>query len=230
MMTGSARILIIDDERPIRRFLRTALAAQDYEIFEAINGQEALHQAARLQPDLIILDIGLPDLDGIEVTRRLREWTGVPIIILSVRDREQDKIIALDSGADDYLTKPFSVGELNARIRVAMRHSASSDNQPIIQLDNLNVDLLHRKVTVDGQEISLTPTEYDLLKLLIQHAGKVLTHRQILKDVWGPVYEDQSHLLRVNISNLRRKIEADPSRPKFILTEPGVGYRFRAID
>jgi two-component system KDP operon response regulator KdpE len=229
-MTNNPGVLIVDDERPIRRFLRTALTAHGYAIYEAANGQEALRQAANLLPDLIILDIGLPDLDGIEVTRRLREWTKIPIIILSVRDREGEKIQALDAGADDYLTKPFSVGELTARMRVALRHIPASESLPVIQTDDLKIDLLHREITLKDQEISLTPTEYDLLKLLVQHAGKVLTHRQILREVWGKAYEDQSHLLRVNISNLRRKIEADPARPTYILTEPGVGYRFRAID
>jgi two-component system KDP operon response regulator KdpE len=226
-MTSGLRVLVVDDERPIRRFLRAALAAHHYEIYEADTGSEALTLAATEHPDLIILDLGLPDLDGIEVTRRLREWTQTPIIILSVRDQESDKIAALDAGADDYLTKPFGVGELTARIRVAMRHTAPSDSEPVFLLDGLAVDLAHRVVKLNGSEISLTPTEYDLLKLLIQHAGKVLTHRQLLRQVWGAPYEDQAHLLRVNISNLRRKIEADPTQPHIILTEAGVGYRLR---
>jgi two-component system KDP operon response regulator KdpE len=225
-MSSGARILIVDDERPIRRFLRTSLSAHGFEIFEAVNGEEALQLAASQRPDLVILDLGLPDIDGIEVTRRLREWTQTPIIILSVRDQENDKISALDAGADDYLTKPFGVGELTARIRAAMRHAAPVEGQPIFQSEGLVVDLAHRLITLNGSEVSLTPTEYDLLKLLIQHAGKVLTHRQLLRQVWGAPYEDQAHLLRVNISNLRHKIEADPTQPTYILTEPGVGYRF----
>ncbi|MHC1781759.1 MAG: response regulator [Anaerolineaceae bacterium] len=229
-MTNGSRILVVDDERPIRRFLRTTLNAHGFEIFEASSGEEALLIAANARPDLIILDLGLPDMDGIEVTRRLREWTQTPIIILSVREQENDKISALDAGADDYLTKPFGVGELTARIRVAMRHSTPAENQPIFQLDDLVVDQVHRRVTVKGNEVSLTPTEYDLLKLLIKHAGKVITHHQILHQVWGQAYEDQSHLVRVNISNLRHKIEADPTQPRFIITEPGVGYRFRVDD
>ena len=226
-MTPGTRILVIDDERPIRRFLRTALAAHHYEVVEAESGQEGLSLAAAERPDLIILDVGLPDLDGIEVTRRLREWTQTPVIILSVRDQESDKIAALDAGADDYLTKPFGVGELTARLRVALRHAAPVEEEPVFEVDGLKVDLARRVVTLNGSEVSLTPTEYDLLKLLIQHAGKVMTHRQLLRQVWGVAYEDQAHLLRVNISNLRGKIEADPAQPRIILTEPGVGYRLR---
>ncbi len=229
-MSANLRILVVDDERPIRRFLRTALAAHHYEIFEAADGQEALEKAASERPDLIILDLNLPDLDGIEITRRLREWTQTPIIILSVREAENDKIAALDAGADDYLTKPFGVGELTARIRTALRHSAPVEDEPVFKIETMSVDLAHRQVRVGGNEVALTPTEYDLLKLLIQHAGKVLTHRQLLRQVWGTAYEDQAHLLRVNISNLRRKIEADPTQPHFVLTEPGVGYRLRVED
>jgi len=226
-MSPGARILVIDDERPIRRFLRTSLSAHHYQVFEAESGQEGLRLAAVEHPDLIILDLGLPDLDGIEVTRRLREWTQTPVIILSVHDQENDKIAALDAGADDFLTKPFGVGELTARLRVALRHTAPAENEPVFEVGGLKVDLAHRAVTLDGNAVSLTPTEYDLLKLLIQHAGKVLTHHQLLRQVWGTAYEDQAHLLRVNISNLRRKIEADPAQPRIILTEPGVGYRLR---
>jgi two-component system KDP operon response regulator KdpE len=228
MKAGSDRILIVDDERAIRRYLRTALEAQGYVVFEAVNGIEALNSVVGAHPDLIILDLGLPDIDGVEVTRRIREWTQVPIIILSVRDQEQDKIEALDVGADDYLTKPFSTGELMARMRVATRRALHVADEPTLQIDQLLVDLAHRRVTLAGVEISLTPTEYDLLRLLVQNRGKVLTHRQILRQVWGPTYESESHLLRVNISNLRRKIEPDMARPSYILTEPGVGYRLRA--
>lgn len=228
--TSNIRVLIVDDERAIRRFLQVSLAAHGHTIFEASNGQEALAAVVTHRPDVIILDLGLPDLDGIEVTRRLREWTQTPIIILSVREHENDKIPVLDAGADDYLTKPFSVGELMARLRVALRHTAQPNDTPIFRTGTLLVDLVRRVVSVDQREIQLTPTEYDLLKLLVTHAGKVLTHHQILRQVWGMGYEDETHLLRVNISNLRRKLEADPTRPVYILTEPGVGYRLRTQD
>jgi two-component system KDP operon response regulator KdpE len=197
-------------------------------VYEAACGQEALAAVPANRPDIIILDLGLPDIEGTEVTRRLREWTQTPIIILSVREQEADKVAALDAGADDYLTKPFGIGELMARIRVALRHSVQADTEPVFQLDDLSVDLGRRQVTVAGNQVSLTPTEYDLLRVLVKHAGKVLTHRQLLRQVWGAGYETETHLLRVNISNLRRKIEPDPVRPHYILTEPGVGYRLRA--
>jgi two-component system, OmpR family, KDP operon response regulator KdpE len=221
------RVLVVDDERAIRRYLRAALNAQGYTIYEAANGQDTLNTVAVERPDLVILDLGLPDLDGVEVTRQLREWTQVPIIILSVREQENDKISALDAGADDYLTKPFSTGELLARIRAALRHNLQSTSEPVFESDGLRVDMAHRQVTVAGQEINLTPTEYDLLRQLVQNAGKVLTHRHLLRLVWGSTYESEAHLLRVNMSNLRHKIEPDPSRPRYILTEPGVGYRLR---
>ncbi len=227
-MSGTGQhVLVVDDEFAIRRFLRVALNAQGYVVAEAGNGWEALNAVVAQRPDIIILDLGLPDMDGVEVTRRLREWTQVPVIILSVREQENDKISALDAGADDYLTKPFSSGELMARLRVALRRSAMPSEEPILQLDGLLVDFSRRIVTIDGQEVSLTPTEYELLRLLVQNAGKVLTHRQLLRQVWGPGYEPDQHLLRVNISNLRRKIEPDPARPRYIITEPGVGYRLR---
>ncbi|HET8999905.1 MAG TPA: winged helix-turn-helix domain-containing protein, partial [bacterium] len=177
------------------------------------------------RPDIIILDLGLPDLDGVEVTKRLREWTQTPIIILSVRDQEEAKVAALDAGADDYLTKPFGVGELLARIRVAIRHATRSPDEPVFTTGDLKVDLTRRLVTVAGSEISLTPTEYDLLKTLVAHAGRVVTRHQLLVQVWGAAYEQDAHLLQVNVSNLRRKLEPDPARPRFIQTEPGVGYR-----
>jgi two-component system KDP operon response regulator KdpE len=225
--TTGPRVLVIDDERSIRRFLRASLSAHGYEVFEAATGQEGLSQVTIHRPDLIILDLGLPDLEGLEVTRQLREWTRTPIIILSVREQEADKIAALDAGADDYLTKPFGVGELMARLRVALRHAAQTDVDPIFTTGDLTVDLARRQVTVSGREIQLTPTEYDLLKLLVTHAGKVLTHQHILRQVWGVGYANELHLLRVNISNLRRKIEPDPTRPTYLHTEPGVGYRLR---
>ncbi len=195
---------------------------------EASCGEEALRAVAVDRPDIVILDLGLPDMEGTEVTRRIREWSEVPIIILSVREQENEKIAALDAGADDYLTKPFGTGELMARIRAALRHSARKDNEPVIEVDQLRIDLERRQVMVADHEISLTPTEYDILRLLAQNLGKVLTHRQLLQNVWGYSSEEDLHLLRVNISNLRHKIEPDPSRPHYIRTEAGVGYRLRA--
>jgi len=222
------RVLVVDDEKAIRRFLRASLTAHGYTVFEASSGQEGLNAVVADRPDLLILDLGLPDKDGIEVTRQLREWTQIPIIILSVREQETDKIAALDAGADDYLTKPFGVGELLARLRVALRHANQSADQPVFTSGELTVDLARRLVTVADEEVQLTPTEYELLKLMVTHAGKVLTHRQILRQVWGVGYANELHLLRVNISNLRRKIEPDLTRPTYIVTEPGVGYRLRA--
>ncbi len=227
MSEAGQRILVVDDEASIRRYLRAALSAQGFAIYEAANGQEAINAVVTNHPDLIILDLGLPDFDGIEVTRRLREWSQTPIIILSVREAENDKIAALDAGADDYLTKPFGTGELMARIRVALRRVTGTPDEPLLQVDNLKMDVSRRLVTVNDSQISLTPIEYEILRLLLQNAGKVLTHRQLLKQVWGTAYESEMHILRVNISNLRRKIEPDPSRPHYLLTEPGVGYRIR---
>lgn len=222
------RILVVDDEVPIQRFLRAALDTGDFSIHQAENGHSALSAAAATRPDVILLDLGLPDMDGVEVIRRIREWSKVPIIVLSVRDREDDKVGALDAGADDYLTKPFGVAELTARIRAALRRSLSQAPEPVYKIEELEVDLARRRVLVEGIEVQLTPTEYDLLRLLVTHAGKVLTHGHILKQIWGIAYMEQPHVLRVNISNLRHKIEKDPSRPRYILTEPGVGYRLRA--
>ena len=227
MSERGQRVLVVEDENAIRRYLRAALSAQGFSIFEAANGQDAINAVVSDHPDLIILDLGLPDVDGIEVTRRLREWSQTPIIILSVREAENDKISALDAGADDYLTKPFSTGELMARMRVALRRQNTKPDDPILQVDNLKMDIARRLVTVDNNQISLTPTEYEILRLLLQNAGKVITHRQLLRQVWGTAYENEMHILRVNISNLRRKIEHDPSRPHYLLTEPGVGYRLR---
>ena len=230
MTEAGQRVLVVDDENSIRRYLRAALSAQGFTIYEASNGQEAINGVLSHHPDIIILDLGLPDFDGIEVTRRLREWSQTPIIILSVREAENDKIAALDAGADDYLTKPFGTGELMARMRVAIRRLASTPDAPVLQVDGLRMDLSRRLVTVNEKEISLTPTEYDILRLLMQNAGKVLTHRQLLRQVWGTAYESEMHILRVNISNLRRKIEPDPARPHYLVTEPGVGYRLRTED
>jgi two-component system KDP operon response regulator KdpE len=222
------RVLVVDDERSIRRFLKASLGGQ-FVVLEATTGEQALNAAASEHPDIIILDLGLPDIDGLEVTRRLREWSQIPIIIVSVREQEEDKIAALDAGADDYLTKPFGVGELIARLRVALRRSAQAENTPAFSTGDLVVDLNQREVRVNDDVISLTPTEYDLLRTLIRHAGKVLTHDQLLRTVWGTAYERETHMLQVNISNLRRKIEPDPARPTFIVTEPGVGYRLKVL-
>lgn len=227
MSENGARILIIDDERAIRRFLNTILQAHGYEVFAANDGQEGLLGVAQHRPDLVILDLGLPGIDGIEVTRRLREWTNIPIVILSVRGQEADKIAALDAGADDYLTKPFSAGELMARLRAALRRAATGESTPVFKVDRLTVDLNRRLVLLNEDEIQLTPTEYDLLRVLVTHAGKVVTHQQLLRQVWGEAYEGEFHLLRVNISNLRHKLEPEPARPRYIITEPGVGYRLR---
>jgi len=226
MTLGNQRVLVVDDEAPIRRYLRAALGAQGLTVYESASGEEALQAVLSHRPDIIILDLGLPDIDGIEVTRRLREWSQTPIIILSVREAEQDKIAALDAGADDYLTKPFGTGELLARMRVALRKQVSNMDEPVFQSGGLTVDFSRRLVMVHDEEIQLTPTEYDLLKILVTHAGKVITHRQLLRQVWGDGYDDM-HILRVNVSNLRGKLEPDPSRPTYIHTEPGVGYRLK---
>ena len=227
MTDMNLRVLVVDDEPAIRRFLRVSLGAHGCTVFEATNGQEALAGVAAHRPDVVILDLGLPDIDGLEVTRQLREWTRLPIIILSVRGEEAEKIAALDAGADDYLTKPFGAGELLARMRAAVRRASSPTVEPLFASGSLTVDLGRRLVAVDGNAVQLTPTEYDLLRLLVTHAGKVLTQHQLLREVWGAGYETEAHMLRVNISNLRRKIEPDPARPRYVLTEPGVGYRLQ---
>ncbi len=226
MSETQTRLLVVDDERPIRKFLRASLEGE-FNVNEATNGEEALAAVISFRPDIIIMDLGLPDLDGVEITRRLREWTQIPIIVISVREQEQEKIAALDAGADDYLTKPFGVGELMARLRVALRRSLHTEAEPVFTNGSLIVDLSKREVQVDGKLVSLTPTEYDLLKTFIKYAGKVLTHTQLLRLIWGTAYESETHMLQVNISNLRRKIEPDPVRPSFIITEPGVGYRLK---
>ncbi len=227
MKGNGPRVLVVDDEKAIRRFLRVSLSTHGYDVYEASNGLEAQSAVIASRPDAIILDLCLPDMDGIDVTRQLREWARIPIIILSVREGEQDKVSALDAGADDYLTKPFGNEELLARLRVAVRRSALIMPDEVFEIDQLKIDLTHRKVSLDGKEIYLTPTEYDLLRILVQEAGKVITHRQMLHRVWGPGYEDDTHLLRVTMSNLRRKIEKDATRPYYILTDPGVGYYLR---
>ena len=221
-------VLVVEDEPQMRRFLRTALTVQGLRLVEAETAREAIVAATTHNPELILLDIGLPDGNGIDLTRRIREWSRVPIIVISARGKEDDKVTALDAGADDYLTKPFGVNELLARIRVALRHalsSASVTGEPVLEIGPLRLDLTRREVLVAGAEIHLTPLEYRLLVLLAQNAGKVLTHRQILKEVWGPGSVNETHYLRVFMAQLRRKVEPDPARPRLLLTEPGVGYR-----
>jgi DNA-binding response OmpR family regulator/signal transduction histidine kinase len=217
--------LVIDDEPQIRRLLRVTLEANGYRVFDAATGQEGIVQAAQRQPEVILLDLGLPDLDGVSVLKRLREWCQVPVIILTVRDREADKIAALDHGADDYVTKPFSTGELLARLRVALRRAQPTPDTAVFRSGPLEVDLAARVVTVNGKEAKLTATEYSLLRLFVRHAGKVLTHRQLLREVWGESYVEQTHYLRVYMAHLRDKLEADPAQPKLFITDPGVGYR-----
>ena len=228
MSAAGPVVLVVEDEPPVRRFLRAALAAHDYRVVEAGSIREAEQLAPSHNPDVFLLDLGLPDGDGIELARRLREWTRAPIIVLSARGREEDKVNALDAGADDYLTKPFGVNELLARLRVALRHArATPTAEPVLEAGPLRVDLARREVTVDGREIRLTPTEFKLLALLARHAGKVLTHRQILREVWGP-NATEAHWVRVHMAELRKKVEADPARPRLLVTEPGVGYRMPA--
>jgi two-component system, OmpR family, KDP operon response regulator KdpE len=217
--------LIVDDEPQIRRLLRLTLEATGYRVFDAATGQDGLVQAALRRPDVILLDLGLPDLEGVEVLKRLREWSAVPVIILSVRDREDDKVAALDAGADDYVTKPFNSAELLARLRATLRHAQPQAVDAIFNAGNLEVDLSRRVVRKAGEEVKLTPIEYSLLRLLVIHAGKVLTHRQLLTEVWGTKAIEQTHYLRVHIAHLREKLELEPSAPELILTEPGVGYR-----
>jgi len=218
-------VLIIDDEPQIRRLLTVTLEANSYRVLAAATGQEGLVLAAQHRPAVVILDLGLPDLSGQEVLRRLREWSETPILILSVQDDEAGKVAALDAGADDYVTKPFNTSELLARLRVALRHASKQDDPAAFQAGHLLVDLATRRVTVNGRELKLSVTEYNLLRFLVRHAGKVLTHRQILREVWGPGHDDHTHYLRVYIAHLRDKIEPDPSHPELIITEPGVGYR-----
>lgn len=230
MSEPEVRVLVIDDEAPIRRFLHTALTTHSYRVTESTTGQEGLLSIVADRPDLIILDLGLPDIDGVEVTRRVREWSQTPIIILSVREEELQKVAALDAGADDYLTKPFGLPELLARMRVVMRRQLSPAGEPVFRSGELTVDLARRLVTVGDDIINLTPTEYALLRALALQAGRVLTHNQLLRQVWGMGYASELHMLRVNLSNLRRKIEPDSTRPTYIQTEPGVGYRLRLLD
>jgi two-component system KDP operon response regulator KdpE len=225
-----ALILVVEDEPQMRKFIRASLSSHGHRVVEAERASEAVMLITSHNPQLVLLDLGLPDGDGIELTRQVREWSRVPIIVLSARGREDDKVAALDAGADDYLTKPFGVNELLARMRVALRHAqpagASAEAQ-VLEFGELKIDLVRREVFRGAQGLHLTPIEYKLLVLLAQNAGKVLTHRQILKDVWGPAYANQTHYVRVHMAELRKKVEADPSRPKLLVTEPGVGYRLR---
>jgi len=220
-------VLVIEDEPQMLRFLRPALQGNGYRVHEATTGEDGIRQASMRAPDVVLLDLGLPDIDGLDVTRRLREWSRVPIVVISARGREDDKVAALDAGADDYVTKPFGVRELLARLRVALRHAARAGGAaaPQLTLGPLELDLERRRVTVDGAAVHLTPNEYKLLAELAKHAGKVLTHSHLLREVWGPGYTRQSHYLRVYVTQLRHKLEVDPARPRLILTEPGVGYR-----
>ncbi|MBL9007793.1 MAG: response regulator [Myxococcales bacterium] len=230
MNSPRCRVLLIEDDPSMRGFLRSMMASHGYALTEAGTAADGMAQLAAVSPDLVLLDLGLPDGDGIEVTRRLREWSRTPIIVLSARGQESDKIHALDAGADDYLTKPFSIGELLARIRVALRHaqqSGQATQPPEFALGSVRVDLSLRQVFRDGSEVHLTPTEYKLLTLLFQYAGRVVTHRQLLVQVWGPQFADQSHYLRVYMAQLRHKLEADPTRPRYLRTETGVGYRLK---
>ena len=223
-------VLLVEDEPQMRRFLRAALTGHGYRLVEAETAAAGLTEAATRNPEVILLDLGLPDLDGMEFSRRLREWSQTPIIVISARGQERDKVAALDNGADDYLTKPFGVDELLARIRVAQRHRQArngSGEEPVFTVGPLEVDFAHRHVRVDDREVHVTPTEWRLLTTLVRHAGKVVTHRQLLKEAWGPAYVTQTQYLRVYMGQLRHKLEPDPARPRFLVTEPGVGYRLR---
>lgn len=231
MAEQTETILLIEDEPQMRRFLRVLLRGHGYQLFEAGTGEDGLTQAAARNPDIILLDLGLPDIDGIDITSRLREWSGTPIIVISAREQEMDKVRALDEGADDYLIKPFGSGELLARIRVALRHRAmrkSGQKEEVFSACGLKIDYMKRQVFLNGGEVHLTPIEYRLLTLLARNAGKVLTHNQILKEVWGLNYAHQTQYLRVYMTQLRHKLETDPARPLFLINEPGVGYRFKA--
>jgi two-component system KDP operon response regulator KdpE len=228
-MSPATRVLVVDDEAQIRRFLRTSLTAEGYSVIEAETGGDAILQAAREEPDVIVLDLGLPDIDGAKVIAEVRKSSQAPIIVLSIRNDEKGKVEALDLGADDYITKPFGVDELLARLRAALRHRLKAEGAaPVFRCGDLGVDLVRRMVTLNGTEIKLSAKEYDLLRLLILHEGKVLTHGFMLREVWGPAHAEDVQYLRVYIRHLREKLEADPTRPAYILTETGVGYRLRA--
>ena len=225
-------VVLIEDEPPIRRFLRATLTGQGYRLFEASTGADGVVEVGSRQPDVVIVDLGLPDMDGVDVIRRVREWSSVPIIVLSARGQERDKVAALDAGADDYVSKPFSAGELLARIRVALRHAVGASHEEaddaVFKVGELRVDLLHRQVLIGEKQVHLTPIEYKLLTTLVHHAGKVVTHQQLLREVWGPSHTERAHYVRVYMAHLRHKLEAEPARPRYLLTEPGVGYRLAA--
>jgi two-component system KDP operon response regulator KdpE len=225
-MNGSRRILVIDDEPAVHRFLTPALVANDYEVMRADTGGEALRRIASDAPDVVVLDLGLPDIDGKDVIGRVRAWSDVPIVVLSARDREAEKIMALDRGADDFVNKPFGVGELMARLRAAMRHRMQRNGEtPVVRIEGLEIDVPRRRVHRDGDEVKLTPKEFELLAFLARHAGKVVTHKQVLNAVWGPAHEADTQYLRVYVGQLRQKVEPDPSEPSVVLTESGIGYR-----
>ena len=225
-MTDTGRVLVVDDEPQIRRALATNLRARGYDVDLAASGEEALVLAAERHPDVVILDLGLPGIDGIEVVRGLRGWTSVPIVVLSVREDEVDKVAALDAGADDYVTKPFGMNELLARLRAALRRAAPADEEAIVATDVFTIDLAAKRVTREGEEVHLTPTEWHLIEVLVRHQGKLVSQRQLLQEVWGPQYETETNYLRVYLAQVRRKLEPDPSRPRHFITEPGMGYRF----
>jgi two-component system KDP operon response regulator KdpE len=233
MTTVPIRVLVVEDEPQMQKFLTLALESEDYRTVEATTGKEGSDLARTYNPDLVLLDLGLPDMDGMEVTRMIRSYSTKPIIVISARGQEDDKIRALDAGADDYLTKPFGTGELMARIRVALRHASRSkeeSTEPVYKIGELEIDLDRRRVSAGGKDVHLTPNEYKLFAYLMKHAGKVLTHRQLLSEVWGAAYASQTHYLRVYMVQLRHKLEADPARPRYLVTEPGVGYRLKTSD
>ena len=221
------RVLVIDDEAPILRALRINLTARKFEVITAADGASGLAAMARDRPDVLILDLGLPDMDGTEVIKGVRGWTSTPIIVLSAWGQESQKVAALDAGADDYVTKPFGMDELLARLRAAVRRASPAPEAPVVSTEHFTVDLADKRVTRGGQDVRLTPTEWQLLEVLVRHAGRLVTQRQLLAEVWGPSYQNEAHYLRVYVANLRRKLEPDPSAPRYLLTEPGMGYRFR---
>ncbi|MCM3747249.1 response regulator [Paenibacillus pasadenensis] len=227
-----ARILLIEDEPPIRKLLKVTLQAHQYELLESETGSDGLLQASMNHPDLILLDLGLPDGSGMDVLKQIRQWSPVPVIVLTATDREEDKIEALDCGADDYVTKPFGMGELVARIRVALRHAAGANaTEPVLRFGQLTIDLAQRLVELSGSRIKLTPTEYDLLKTLALNAGKVMTQKQLLRQVWGSAHvESEGHYLRIYVGHLRKKLDDNPAKPLYIATEPGIGYRFLTVE
>lgn len=226
MTTDRTRVLVIDDEAQIRKLLRVVLSAHGYEVEEEKNGKDGIVRATMFKPDLLIVDLGLPDIDGKIVVKEIREWSKVPIIVLTARDEEQEKIEALDLGADDYVTKPFGTGELLARMRVCLRRTFTDAEDSVIRCDELTIDIAKHKVTIGDREIKLTPTEYDIVKIMAQNAGRVLTHKQLLKAVWGNEYNEDTHYIRVYIGQIRRKLEKNPTQPHYIITESGIGYRF----